>query len=55
MNEINTIPGFTPYSMYPLLWRASGVPYPELIARLVELAMDRHQARGALRRERAPQ
>ena len=55
LNEINTIPGFTPYSMYPLLWRASGVPYPELIARLVELAMDRHQARGALRRERAPQ
>lgn len=42
VNEINTIPGFTPISMYPKLWEASGVPYPELIDRLVSLALDRH-------------
>jgi D-alanine-D-alanine ligase len=52
LNEINTIPGFTPYSMYPLLWQASGISYPELIARLVELALERHDARSALRRDR---
>ena len=43
VNEINTIPGFTPVSMYPKLWEASGVAYPELIDRLVELAVERHQ------------
>ena len=43
INEINTIPGFTPISMYPKLWEASGIPYPELIDRLIELAMERHQ------------
>jgi len=42
VNEINTIPGFTPISMYPKLWEASGVPYPELIDRLVSLALERH-------------
>jgi D-alanine-D-alanine ligase len=41
LNEINTIPGFTPISMYPKLWAASGVPYPELIDRLIELALER--------------
>jgi D-alanine-D-alanine ligase len=40
INEINTIPGFTPISMYPKLWEASGVPYAKLIDRLVELAME---------------
>lgn len=40
-NEINTIPGFTPISMYPKLWEASGIPYPKLIDRLVELALER--------------
>ena len=45
VNEVNTIPGFTPKSMFPLLWDASGLPYPELIARLVDLAMERHQAK----------
>lgn len=45
VNEINTIPGFTPISMYPRLWEASGVPYPKLIDRLVELALEKH-ARG---------
>lgn len=42
VNEINTIPGFTPISMYPKLWEASGVPYSKLIDRLVELALERH-------------
>ncbi len=42
MNEINTIPGFTSISMYPKLWEASGIPYPELIDRLVQLALERH-------------
>jgi D-alanine-D-alanine ligase len=43
LNEINTIPGFTPASMYPMLWEASGVPYTDLIDRLVELALERHE------------
>jgi D-alanine-D-alanine ligase len=43
LNEINTIPGFTQISMYPKLWEASGVPYPELIDRLIELAIERHE------------
>jgi D-alanine-D-alanine ligase len=42
VNEINTIPGFTPSSMYPKMWEASGLPYPRLIDRLVELALERH-------------
>ena len=41
-NEINTIPGFTTTSGYPRLWAASGVPYPELISRLIDLALERH-------------
>jgi len=44
-NEINTMPGFTPISMYPKLWLASGLSYPELIDRLVELAQQRHARR----------
>jgi D-alanine-D-alanine ligase len=43
VNEINTIPGFTPASMYPMLWEASGLPYAELIDRLVDLALERHE------------
>jgi len=46
VNEINTIPGFTPISMYPKLWAASGIPYSELIDRLLELAVERHRDRG---------
>ncbi len=42
VNEINTIPGFTKISMYPKLWAASGIPYPELIDRLIKLALERH-------------
>ncbi|MCL4297478.1 MAG: D-alanine--D-alanine ligase [Anaerolineae bacterium] len=42
INEINTMPGFTPISMYPKLWAASGLSYSELIDRLIELALERH-------------
>ena len=42
VSEINTIPGFTAVSMYPKLWEASGIPYPELIDRLIQLALERH-------------
>jgi D-alanine-D-alanine ligase len=42
LNEINTIPGFTPISMYPKLWEATGIPYAKLIDRLIELALERH-------------
>jgi D-alanine-D-alanine ligase len=44
-NEINTIPGFTPISMYPKLWQASGVSYSQLLDELIELAFDRHSRR----------
>ena len=43
VNEINTMPGFTAISMYPKLWGASGLRYPELIDRLIQLGMERHQ------------
>jgi len=42
VNEVNTIPGFTAISMYPKLWTASGLPYPKLIDRLIQLALERH-------------
>jgi D-alanine-D-alanine ligase len=44
LNEVNTIPGFTSISMYPKLWDASGVSYAELVDRLIELAIERHDA-----------
>jgi len=44
INEINTIPGFTSISMYPKLWAASGLDYPGLIERLLDLAVERHDA-----------
>lgn len=43
VNEINTLPGFTSISMYPKLWGASGVSYPELIDRLIQLGLERHE------------
>ena len=43
LNEINTMPGFTSISMYPKLWAATGVPYRELIDRLIQLGLERHQ------------
>jgi D-alanine-D-alanine ligase len=46
VNEVNTIPGFTPISMYPRLWEESGVSYPELLDRLIELAFARHERRA---------
>jgi len=48
-NEINTIPGFTPISMYPKLWQASGVAYAALIDELIELALERHERRTKFR------
>jgi D-alanine-D-alanine ligase len=42
LNEINTMPGFTSISMYPKLWAASGLPYPRLIERLIQLGLERH-------------
>jgi D-alanine-D-alanine ligase len=42
LNEINTMPGFTSISMYPKLWAASGLPYSELIERLIQLGLERH-------------
>ena len=43
INEVNTMPGFTEISMYPKLWKASGLPYPQLLDRLIELAIERYQ------------
>ncbi|MCI8501870.1 MAG: D-alanine--D-alanine ligase [Oscillospiraceae bacterium] len=43
LNEINTLPGFTDISMYPKLWEAQGVPYTELVSRLIELALERKE------------
>jgi D-alanine-D-alanine ligase len=43
INEINTMPGFTSISMYPKLWEATGISYPELIDRLIQLAIERHR------------
>ncbi|RIK56644.1 MAG: D-alanine--D-alanine ligase A, partial [Chloroflexi bacterium] len=42
LNEINTMPGFTRISMYPKLWEASGIAYPDLVDRLVQLALERY-------------
>ena len=49
VNELNTIPGFTATSVYAKLFEASGLPYPELLDRLVELALERHERRASLR------
>jgi D-alanine-D-alanine ligase len=49
VNELNTIPGFTPGSMYPMMWEASGLPYPALIDRLIDLALARAERRAARR------
>jgi D-alanine-D-alanine ligase len=43
LNEINTMPGFTSISMYPKLWAASGLAYPDLIDRLIQLGIERHE------------
>jgi D-alanine-D-alanine ligase len=49
VNELNTIPGFTPTSVYAKLFEASGVPYAELLDRLIELALERHERRSKLK------
>ena len=49
VNEVNTIPGFTTISMYPKMWEASGLSYPELIDRLITLALERHAEKQQLR------
>jgi len=49
VNEVNTIPGFTPISMYPKMWEASGLPYPELLDRLIQLAFERQQEKEQTR------
>jgi D-alanine-D-alanine ligase len=47
LNEVNTMPGFTKTSVYAKLWEASGLPYPELCSRLIELAVERHRREAA--------
>ena len=49
INEINTIPGFTSISMYPKMWEAAGLPYSQLLDRLIQLALDRHKQKKATR------
>lgn len=49
LNEINTMPGFTPFSMYPLLWRETGKPYAELLDDLIGLAIERHAEKQKIR------
>jgi len=49
VNEVNTLPGFTPISMYPKLWEASGISYPELLDRLIDLALERYDDKSSLR------
>ncbi len=49
INEINTIPGFTSISMYPKLWEASGLSFAALVQRLLDLAVERHEAERAKR------
>ncbi len=51
LNEINTIPGFTKISMFPKLWEASGIPYPALIEKLIDLALERKAQRDKIERE----
>ena len=50
LNELNSLPGFTEVSMYPRLWQASGLSYPALLDRMIELALERHQTGSALER-----
>lgn len=49
INEVNTMPGFTPFSMFPLLWKHTGVEYPQLIEKLVNLAIERHAEKQSIR------
>ena len=49
VNEVNTIPGFTAISMYPKMWEAAGLSIQELVTRLIDLAIERRQARRSLK------
>jgi D-alanine-D-alanine ligase len=49
INEVNTMPGFTPFSMFPLLWKESGLEYPQLIEKLVNLAMERFEQKQQIK------
>lgn len=49
MNEVNTMPGFTPFSMFPMLWQESGLSYPQLIEKLVELGVERHKEKQKIK------
>ncbi|RFU67889.1 D-alanine--D-alanine ligase [Bacillus sp. V59.32b] len=49
INEVNTMPGFTPFSMFPLLWKHTGLEYPQLIERLVNLAKERHEEKQKIK------
>jgi D-alanine-D-alanine ligase len=53
LNELNTLPGFTSISMYPKLWQASGLTYPQLVDRLIELAFERKSQRDHTEHRRA--
>ena len=55
VNEVNTMPGFTAISMYPKLWEASGVPYPQLLDRVIELALERQADKARTRIAYAPE
>jgi D-alanine-D-alanine ligase len=52
LNEVNTIPGFTAISMYPKMWEASGLSYPDLLSRLLTLAIERHEQKQKLKTSR---
>ncbi|MFW0757280.1 D-alanine--D-alanine ligase [Pseudomonas sp. H11T01] len=52
INELNSLPGFTRISMYPKLWQAAGMSYSELVSRLIDLALERHASRQALKYSR---
>ena len=54
VNEINTIPGFTSISMFPKMWEATGLPYADLLARLVDLGLERQRQRAALSTDYLP-
>lgn len=49
INEVNTMPGFTPFSMFPLLWKETGVEYPQLIEKLVDLALERYEEKQQIK------
>ncbi|MBM7663148.1 D-alanine-D-alanine ligase [Bacillus mesophilus] len=49
INEVNTMPGFTPFSMFPLMWQHTGISYPELIEKLVSLALERHEQKQSIK------